>query len=155
MNVSPVFVPPLLTDQQPKALPDPGNEPDPAAKPDLPGDFEMTAAMLAERAGWSRHKAYRKMLAIEKAVPGVIRRRPGNVLVAFASDLARHVRGLRPSALEREVKALRGQVGELSQELAAETRARLAFQEIAHKWFARVASLERARSQNSGPVGND
>lgn len=143
--MSPLSLPP--TPPELHALPDPGNEPEPAPKPELPDELELTASMLAEQAGWSRHKAYRKMLAIEKLEPGIIRRRQGNVLVGYASDLARHVRGLRPSRLEREVKALRTQLGELSQELAAETRARLAFQEQAHKWFARVATLERvARS---------
>lgn len=104
---------------------------------------EITPAVLAEEMGWSRFRAYRKMCEIEAAYPGVVKRRRGNRLVADRDRIAPHIRGLKETRTDREVRLLRAQVAELEERVDAEARARIQFQTISHEWFARVRSLEK------------
>jgi hypothetical protein len=87
-------------------------------------DLQVTPSVLAEQMGWSRFRAYREMLRIERAFPGVVRRQ-GNRLVADESKIAPHIHGFKPSRLELEVRRLRAELQELGQRLDAEVRARL------------------------------
>lgn len=109
---------------------------------------DITPAVLAEELGWSRFKAYRKMCEIEAAYPGVVdRQRPGNRLVAERHRIAPHIRGLKETPTDREVRLLRTRLAELEDRFDAEANARIQFQSIAHKWFERVRALESANAR--------
>jgi len=103
-------------------------------------DLDITPTLLAEQMGgaekgWSRFRAYRKMLEIEAAFPGVVRRGKGRQLLASAKALAPHVEGMRESTSDREVRLLRLRVQELEARMDLEVKARLQFQSLAHAWF--------------------
>lgn len=102
-------------------------------------DVPVSTAMLADRMGWSRQKAHRELLAIDRAFPGVVRRRgKGGYLWAYASQLAAHIPGLRETPLEREVRILREQQAELTQRLDIEVATNLEFRRKAAEWYGRV-----------------
>ena len=110
----------------------------------------VTPALLAEQMGWSRQKAWREMVRVERAYPGVVTRK-GKQPVAEAHRLGPHILGMRPSRVEREVTMLRNRVDELEQQLAAEAKARAEFQRKAFEWFEghdrRHASAQQQKTE--------
>jgi hypothetical protein len=97
-------------------------------------DPEMTAPALATAVGWSAAHAWRRMRAIERKHPGVIRRvyradGKTRALVARTIDLASYIPELRKrTRFEDHIGILARRVSELEARLDAEVAARQAFQ---------------------------
>jgi hypothetical protein len=111
---------------------------------------EMTPVILAEHMGWSRVRAWREMVRIEAAYPGVVERRGAHrTPVAEARVLAMHIRGMRETPAEREVRLLRVRLAELEQRVDAESQARIQFQSMAHEWFMRVSTQKNVSQRKA------
>ena len=86
-------------------------------------DIELTPAAVAQRMGWSRDKAWRKLRALEREHPGIVQRR-GREMFVLGSALAKHLPGfVAPDPLARELEHLRTTLADIQMRIDATVKA--------------------------------
>ncbi|HSY22331.1 MAG TPA: hypothetical protein VK841_09465 [Polyangiaceae bacterium] len=112
-------------------------------------DEEVGVRELAESWGCSRQHARRKLLALDKAHPGIVRRGPRSQLRVKPEDVAKIGKPVPEPRVVVDARLLRGRVKELEDRLDAVVREKVAqekreaeFRSTANGWFRRVQILE-------------
>lgn len=110
---------------------------------------EVGVRELAASWGCSRQHARRKLLALDKEHPGVVRRGPRSQLLVKPEDVERLGKAVPEPRVVVDVRLLRGRVKELEDRLDAAVREKTErdredakFRSTANGWFRRIQILE-------------